>query len=165
MSSSILSTAMSAISQLLPRSMIEARTRCMRTMMPHALEQVLLPRLSEAEQAEFIERMVNILLVGASRRLCDEEWDRLVGELHDRGTLGIEERAESSPPQMLAYFDAEGSHDTVSLLGDVDLGFRRGETNAIFELDEANWLARRPQPNLYFRADGDPLKVQPKRVG
>ncbi len=55
----------------------------MRTMMPHALEQVLLPHLPEVDQAEFIERMVNILLMGACQRLSEEEWGRLVARLRD----------------------------------------------------------------------------------
>jgi ribosomal protein L11 methyltransferase len=50
------------------------------------------------------------------------EWDRLAGELHSRGTLGIEERPEASPPQLLAYFDAAREHESVGSLTVPDLG-------------------------------------------
>jgi ribosomal protein L11 methyltransferase len=50
------------------------------------------------------------------------EWDRLIGELHERGTLGVEECSEPSPPQILAYFDARSSHVTVPSLADGALG-------------------------------------------
>jgi ribosomal protein L11 methyltransferase len=36
------------------------------------------------------------------------EWDRLVGALHELGTLGIEER-EDPPPRLVAYFPADDS--------------------------------------------------------
>lgn len=46
------------------------------------------------------------------------EWDRLIGELHERGTLGVEERPEDSPPRILAYFDADSPHEGVRSLAD-----------------------------------------------
>jgi ribosomal protein L11 methyltransferase len=35
-----------------------------------------------------------------------EHWDRLVGELHELGTLGIEERETDAPPALVAYFSS-----------------------------------------------------------
>ncbi len=87
MIASTLSTARSLVTALLPRSMVAARTRCMKTMVPHCVEP-LLPRLAEEDRAEFIQRMINLLLVGGSQHLSEAEWAQLITLLgHWTGAL------------------------------------------------------------------------------
>lgn len=87
MTASPLSIARSMMSALLPRSVVEARTRWMRAVIPHCIEQLLLPHLAESDKAEFIQRMVNLLLLGASEHLSEREWSRLIVRLrHWTGT-------------------------------------------------------------------------------
>ena len=81
MTASTLSMAASMMSAFLPRSILEARTRCMRIMIPCCIERVLLPTLAEGERGEFVQRMVNILLVGASEHFSEAEWTQLITRL------------------------------------------------------------------------------------
>ncbi len=72
----------------------------MRIMIPCCIERMLLPHLAEGERAEFVERMVNVLLVGASEHLSDAEWSQLINRLrHWTGALEptTPEAATNSP--------------------------------------------------------------------
>jgi ribosomal protein L11 methyltransferase len=102
------------------------------------------------------------------------EWDRLIGELHDRGTLGVEERPEDPSPQILAYFDADSPHEAVSSLADEGLAIRVGDVEPV--ADEP-WGQRwreglRPRrvgplwirPSWCEPAGGPEIEIDPERA-
>ena len=84
---------MSTMCWLLPKRIIRKRTLMMKTMMPHCLEHVLLPNLSEPERGEFIARMINILMLGASREMPEGEWEQLINQM--RSWTGSLDRADA----------------------------------------------------------------------
>jgi ribosomal protein L11 methyltransferase len=67
------------------------------------------------------------------------EWDRLVSELHESGTLGVEEREDASPPCLLAYFDAGREVKSIGVLSDQD---RRIHVHARETVPDVDWALR-----------------------
>jgi ribosomal protein L11 methyltransferase len=96
------------------------------------------------------------------------EWDRLIGELHGLGTLGVEERdSPDAPASLVAYFEQDLSWDAVRALGDPtrrvtvhepepepdadwERGWRRGlEPRRVAGLwIRPSWCASRGEPEL-----------------
>jgi ribosomal protein L11 methyltransferase len=102
------------------------------------------------------------------------EWDRLVGELHGHGTLGLEEHPGASPPRLLAYFDPVHPQRAVCALADPDRGIHVHPAESVADEDwTKQWregLAPRRLGPLWIRPSwcepcGEPeLEIDPERA-
>jgi ribosomal protein L11 methyltransferase len=84
-----------------------------------------------------------------------EEWDRLVGELHEAGTTGVEERPDGSPA-LVAWFGEGVDHAAIRRLDDPALGVHVREPERVAGED---W-GRRWREGLEPRRIG-PLRIRP----
>jgi ribosomal protein L11 methyltransferase len=84
-----------------------------------------------------------------------QEWDRLVGELHEAGTTGVEELPDGSPV-LVAWFGEDVDHDAVRRLDDPALGVRVRDPERVASED---W-GRRWREGLEPRRIG-PLRIRP----
>ena len=83
-------------------------------------------------------------------------WDVLIAELHELGTLGVEERDDASPPHLVAWFAEASGASPVHALADPE---RRIAVSQPERVPDADW-ERRWREGLEPRRVG-PLWIRP----
>ncbi len=101
-------------------------------------------------------------------------WDRVVSELHEGGTIGIEERPGDSPPRLLAYFGQGHRPDWIATVAGLDSGVRVHPPSTVPDQDwTTRWregLAPRRVGPLWIRpswcpSQGTPeIEIDPERA-
>ena len=83
-------------------------------------------------------------------------WDVLIAELHELGTLGVEERDDASPPHLVAWFAEASGASPVPALNDPGRGILVSRPECV---PDGDW-ERRWREGLEPRRVG-PLWIRP----